>query len=424
MEGRAGFAVVDITPPVGVELCGYHRASPSEGILDRLYATAVAFETAEARAVFISVDNVGMAVADANSVRDRIAEALGMRRSDIMLRFTHTHSGPWIGGEEDPHRMNLHALGAHLVHAAREAWDALRPCRVGWGVAHAQIGENRRERGSDGKVRMGRHPEGPTDDRIGVLKVADTASGELMGLLVVCTAHANVLKGDSTVISGDYPGRTQEMLHRALGCPVAMLNGACGNVNARWRGTVEDLERMAQAVSGAALGALPLIDPTPLRELSIDAWTLEMGLMPLPQPEEAKALAEVVAREWEVDTSPWLDVVQRMYGDGRRDLTIDLEIQALRLQGGAVAGIPMEPFVESALEVRRRLGNEAAFFGGYTNGLIGYLPTEEEFPLGGYEVAWMPVVYGIACGGYLMPARPETLGRVVDEVVRLYDAQA
>lgn len=105
-------------------------------------------------------------------------------------------------------------------------------------------------------------------------------------------------------------------------------------------------------------------------------------------------------------------------------MTIDLEIQALRLQGGAVAGIPMEPFVESALEVRRRLGNEAAFFGGYTNGLIGYLPTEEEFPLGGYEVAWMPVVYGIACGGYLMPARPETLGRVVDEVVRLYDAQA
>ena len=422
MEGSVGFAVVDITPPVGVELCGYHRASASDGVLARLYATAVAFETAEARAMLISVDNVGMVVTDADSVRDRIAEALGMRRSEIMLRFTHTHSGPWVGGEQDPHRMNLYALEAHLAHAAREAWEGLRPCRVGWGVAHAQIGENRRERGPDGKVRMGRHPEGPTDNRIGVLKVEDAASGELMGLLVICTAHANVLKGDSTVISGDYPGWAQEMLHRALGCPVAILNGACGNVNARWRGTVRDLERMAQAVSGAVLGTLPLIDPVALSELRTGTLTLEMGLMPLPQPEEARKLADVVAREWEVDTSPWLDVVQRMYVDGKRDLTMDLGVQMLRLQGGVVAGIPMEPFVESALEVRRRLGNEAAFFGGYTNGLIGYLPTEEEFPLGGYEVAWMPVVYGIDCGGYLMPARPETLGRVVDAVARLYDA--
>ena len=40
------------------------------------------------------------------------------------------------------------------------------------------------------------------------------------------------------------------------------------------------------------------------------------------------------------------------------------------------------------------LQNELAFFGGYTNGYIGYLPTKEEFAYGGYEVELSPVVYG------------------------------
>ena len=54
----------------------------------------------------------------------------------------------------------------------------------------------------------------------------------------------------------------------------------------------------------------------------------------------------------------------------------------------------MEPFSETALEMKEILQNELAFFGGYTNGYIGYLPTKEEFLYGGYEVELSPVVYG------------------------------
>lgn len=44
--------------------------------------------------------------------------------------------------------------------------------------------------------------------------------------------------------------------------------------------------------------------------------------------------------------------------------------------------------------MKENLQNELAFFGGYTNGYIGYLPTKEEFLYGGYEVELSPVVYG------------------------------
>ena len=57
------------------------------------------------------------------------------------------------------------------------------------------------------------------------------------------------------------------------------------------------------------------------------------------------------------------------------------------------SGIPMEPFSETALEMKEILQNELAFFGGYTNGYIGYLPTKEEFLYGGYEVELSPVVW-------------------------------
>ncbi len=59
-------------------------------------------------------------------------------------------------------------------------------------------------------------------------------------------------------------------------------------------------------------------------------------------------------------------------------------------------------------------------FGGYTNGCIGYLATAKEHAAGGYEIEWMPVVYGYY-EGLLMPPVPETADEVVDAAIRLID---
>ena len=66
----------------------------------------------------------------------------------------------------------------------------------------------------------------------------------------------------------------------------------------------------------------------------------------------------------------------------------------LQINDGMFSGIPMEPFSETALEVKESLQNELAFFGGYMNGYIGYLPTKDEYAYGGYEVELSPIVYG------------------------------
>ncbi len=61
------------------------------------------------------------------------------------------------------------------------------------------------------KAKMGTNIDGIVDKRIGVLAMRDAESKELFGIVVFCTAHPNVLKGDSDVLSADYPGMTREI---------------------------------------------------------------------------------------------------------------------------------------------------------------------------------------------------------------------
>ena len=70
--------------------------------------------------------------------------------------------------------------------------------------------------------------------------------------------------------------------------------------------------------------------------------------------------------------------------------------------------------------MKENLQNELAFFGGYTNGYIGYLPTKEEFLYGGYEVELSPVVYGPVTNLLIPPENTAEL--VVKRVMELYNA--
>lgn len=122
-----------------------------------------------------------------------------------------------------------------------------------------------------------------------------------------------------------------------------------------------------------------------------------------------------------MNADEWLAIVLEKYEQGMRRLSTDLEVQLFQVNDGIFSGIPMEPFSETALEMKEILQNELAFFGGYMNGYIGYLPTKEEFSYGGYEVELSPVVYGPVTN-LLMPPEENTAELVVKRVMELYNA--
>ena len=258
---------------------------------------------------------------------------------------------------------------------------------------------------------------GATDDRIGTLLVRRVDDASLIGVIVFCTAHPNVLKSDSVVLSGDYPGVARTILEQALGCPVVIVQGATGNVNAKYRGDLASLQKMAFALSGYVLTTIPDVSFQPLTHHRIQSMIYPMRLTEIPVADVLQDMATYAEQTWGVSAARWLAYVQEQLGT---TLTIPLEVQLFELNEGSFSGIPMEPFCETALQIKRFRQTELAFFGGYTNGYIGYLPTAEEHPYGGYEVAINPVVYGPVTGLW-MPPVPETANDIVHRIRQLYE---
>jgi hypothetical protein len=163
----------------------------------------------------------------------------------------------------------------------------------------------------------------------------------------------------------------------------------------------------------------------PLYALASVTEQATLRLSPLPEEVVAVDLAEEIARIWQAPTSPWLDLVRHKLAAGAEHLTLTCELHAVRVNECVRVGISMEPFAGLSLIFRERTASFATHeqplcfcFGGYTNGILGYLATASEYHAGGYEIEWMPVVYG-HYGGMLTAPVPEAGDEVVAAAVRL-----
>lgn len=412
VDSLAGVARAEITPPVGGMLEAYHREGPSTGILDPLYATALALRAGESPSVLLlAIDNVGLLVAETNDIRHTIAVAIDLPLDRIMVLFSHTHSGP----RATPQTLLQIKQGA--VDAAGRALKEMQPARVGWGIGHVKAGVNRRMPSADGVAVMGANWQAPADPRLGVLRV-DDATGKPLAALILYAAHGNVLKADSNLISADWPGAARQVIEPALGCPALIGLNAPGNINARWRGSVEALKRMGLAIGGEALKVCAQIETAPLNRAEMRVRTISLRMKSLPDEREAERLAAEASQHWEVNTDAWLAEVRARLQRGETEPSVPLLVHALRVNDGALVGIPMEPFVEIGLAVAGRFPRQPVFLAGYTNGWIGYLPIPEAYAWGGYEVEWAPVVYGVE-SGWVRPARPEMATEVIAAAIEL-----
>jgi len=407
----AGVARVDITPPVGVMLEAYHRDGPSTGILDRLYATALALATQRGEPlVILGIDNVALVPSETKPIRKAIAHELGIPKERVMMLLSHTHSGPRITPEY------LQELREKAVEAAERAAASLAPATLGWGVGHVDASVNRRAQ-CQRRTELAPASRAIPDQRVGVLRV-DGPDGKPLAALIWYTAHPNVLKRDSNVISADWPGAVRHVVEEGAGCMALVAPGAAGNVNPRWRGSAEALGRMRSAVGGEALKVLEHIETRSLTSLELCSETIPLRLQPIPEEAEAQRLAAEAAEAWGVSTDTWLAEVRRCRERGEINRTLPVELHIARINEGIIGGIPMEAFTEIAIAVAGHFPGHPVFFGGYTNGWIGYLPTAEEYPSGGYEVEWMSVVYGPE-SGLLTPAVPDAASQVVSTAIRM-----
>jgi neutral ceramidase len=395
---RIGLARVCITPQQPVWLHGYANKlqfRPFEGKLNELYAKAMAIEDARGeRAVLITVDLCILRAADAQVLFTRLTERTGLQRRQLLVNFSHTHSGPTIGASDlfrypmsDAERQATLDYTARLfdqlADVAQRALADLKPAALAWGTGKCSFVRNRRQYNADGSYRgMGPNPDKPVDDVVPVLRVS-SPEGRVRALVFGCACHPVTLGQDSLKLSGDYPSFAQEDIEAAQPGVQAMFVQGCGadaNSDPRCGPQQEQNVRLqgkslAAEVCRVARGAL-----TPVRgPLRVKFCEVVVPLKPVPPAAELKKMTGALAYN-----------AKRMLAARERGESLPTHHRhplAVWQFGTDLTfvGLSGEVVSSYARTLRRTLGGERLWIAGYSNEVDGYLPDATIVAEGGYE---------------------------------------
>ena len=408
----AGAGVADISPIDSQYLFGYpHVDRFSAGINDPLLSSALYLSDGLTPLLFIANDIIFVSKATAARVRGRIREATGVSEENILISATHTHSGPstvdYASLEDDPTvpRVDPRYLARFedgIVAAAAAAYRSARPAELGLVTTQAKVGTNRRD------------PDGPADPQIPVLLVRAASSGTPIACMLVVSMHPTVLREDSMVVSGDFPGLARQFLQQnVLGveCPVLHHTGPAGNQSPRHvvrANTVAEAQRLGEVLGRAVADVLPHVTYTQDATLQVRRALLELPRRAFPPLAEAQGKLARAAQKLEhlrrtgasrqtirgaeVD---WFGAEETtrlalIADEGRLDSyyasCLPAEVQVLQIGPWAFVGWPGEIFVDYALRVKAQL--REAFVISLANGeLQGYITTEQAAEEGGYEAS-------------------------------------
>lgn len=407
-ETYTAFLEIDITPEYSIDLVGFNREdNQSRGILHRLYAQIILFRKNDTIYSIVTIDNIGLTVNNSNKIRKYIADTINTDISNIMLCYTHTHSAPDAESSTEKSVKYFEFLRERICEGVMEANSNLIRCKVGWGFTSAEIGINRR------------NTEGSLNKRIGIFKVTNSDTNELVYIMLRVSAHGNVLVRDNYLISSDYIGTTRVKLKERYGCGIIITQGASGNINPMYQGKIEDLEKMSDAIYMSLFNKIEEIDTKNIEQLKMYSIFKRLSTTDIPSCKDTEILASTASKEYGIDASLWLEGIKSLQENGIKNQFWDIEIQFFQVNEGILCGIPMEPFCEMALDIQEKV-QKSVFFGGYTNGCDGYLPTYNEYFKGGYEVSWSYLIYG-PMFQRLMPLKPETEKIIVDTIVEVLD---
>ncbi len=159
-RATAGWAEVEITPPLGIALGGRGGAETlANQVIDPLYAQVLYLKDGKgAGFVLASFDLIGLPHDLSDRIRTRMVHELGVNWNLVVLNTSHTHSGPnmcrsLMAGVGPPPQVETdyaNSLEEKMVRAARAAAEG-----VAAGAGGGFPGEHRRS-ASIGAARINR----------------------------------------------------------------------------------------------------------------------------------------------------------------------------------------------------------------------------------------------------------------------------
>jgi hypothetical protein len=402
-----GAARVSIVPPFPTGMGGfYDRLAKFTGVHDPIYARALVCATGSTQIAVVATDLINMSRNVVDAARAGIESKTGIPAENILIAAAHDHSAP-SGYQSDRLLMDQYDqrlfdfMTGKIIEVVEEAHKNLRPALIGYRSGCLEgITRNRQQ-----------NNEEVIDPEVGVLKVWEPGTRKVVATLFNFTGHPVILGSLNLEISGEYPGCAERTVEEVLGGVALFLQGACGDVTVKRKGDPYlEVERLGHILAGEVIKTAEMITGATDTSLRSSWREVEVGSRVLPPVEEARttfeqakqALAEAESKgikgkalarlERAADTSGTTLKVAKAAKERPEDYkaATHASVHLLQLGPALLVGIPGEPFVEYALELKQRVRQETRhplMVAGYSNGYIGYIITDRAKSTGGYENA-------------------------------------
>lgn len=423
---KAGVASTVITPEQPMWLAGYgSRVHPSEGILHDLWAKALVLEDADGKqAVLVTTDILGMTKEITDRVRSRLKEKFNLSPAQIMINSSHTHSGPVLRdalvdiyplNEKEIKKIEQYTdwFEQQIIDLVGAAYTNVVPVHVysGNGVTRFQV--NRRNNNESTLLEQ-TELKGPNDYAVPVLRVED-GSGKMKAIVFGYACHPTVLNGYEW--SGDYPGFAQlELENKFEGVTAMFFQGAGADMNPLPRRSVA----LAQQYGRDLASAVERVLNEDMQELSPTLTTsyseINLPFSKRPKKRKLKKIEKSVA-EYQ---KHWATRMLNKLENGESFQTsYPYPLQIWHVGEQKIFGMGGEVVIGYTNKLKQIFGHDI-FVLGYTNDVMGYIPTSVVLKEGGYEGASSQMVYGLPALWKKRKIEP----MIINEIIRLSEEAA
>ncbi len=407
---KAGISRVCITPPLGTPMSGYFEPRYAKGVHDDLYATAVAFDDGENRAVLITLDLCGLKNQWwLDDCKKLISEYCNIPVGAVIINCSHTHTGPIVGPDKTSGTDGNKVYDGFLMQSLRDvAFGALEDVSESRFFVADNICKDvafcRIFRMKDGTVKTNPgigNPEiakaiAEPNEKVTLIKIERENAEDIF--IVNFGVHADTVGGD--IISADFPGVLRKTIENIFPDTVCLFLQGCegdlNHVDVRWKENYKGFyqaQDMGRRLAGAVL---QVCDKA--AEVMVDNvfFANKTVFVPANQEnhriEEAKRILKLHREGYDDEIANNISDVITIVAEALRIIELNdgpekfsFNLSAIRIGDAAFAGFPGEPFSDIGKRIVADSPFETTLVCALTDGGEVYFPTTEVIRAGGYE---------------------------------------
>ena len=379
----ANIASVDITPPLEMNytLGGYGERmnAPAEGIHDRIWAKALAFQNENQKYVIITLDILGLPSNIKSDLLERI-KSQGWNMENVMLLPSHSHGSLEMAALNSKNLLNSPQIGIFQPELLEFILDKLEAVIIEADQNYLPVKVGTESKKIDG-LNRNRRGDPNVDNELTVTRV-NLNNGIPLAVLVNWTAHPTFIGGEDMLVSGEWPGYLQSDLQNLIGKGVTAMyyNGAEGDQSPILNLQASAYEKVEVYGKKVALEAFNIYKE--IKSKKVKTFQFSYNTIQLPEHKAHPTFMETGGEEYGLDENT-VKLVMNMLGP------TEVGLGALRIDDLIIAGVPGEMTAELGIKVKESIKNKSIKFvaiGGLANEWISYILTRYQYVNGeGYE---------------------------------------